>query len=457
MNFALTITAFLCVIWCNSRSSVNGQTTGISQVDDIASAINNQLNALLRQITSAQSVMSELSRSVASIPTRITQGLDAENATDNRDNSAWSGITSNFVDQAMTNPFVIIFSNQVNQLQRALTDISMSVQRMIDSGSRIITGAPKANAPEVLADESATESTPVTTAETTTTTEVPVATSNDTNLPGTDVPDTRASSGMSMFTRAIEMARQQMSQTQKTLAEMRESMQSMVATGSRVIVGDLGPTPIGTTLDIMQSVTREVHNMQSTMKRMNEEFNRAIAAGTRSIVGSGQIPKHYANEDAETLTGILTTALNELTEQLDRLQSAFNTLSNEVRMMASRTVNRIAPVSQPHQLNQQQQHHHHKLVKRADALVVNGLQRAAGEITQNLGALGGTLARIAGGMTGIRIPGSGVGLPNDSTRNSQIDESQRAFSGLNPIGVIGRGVGNIANSLSRIVPTSTGK
>lgn len=457
MNFRLTISVFLFICF-TEQSTVNGQATGISQVDDITSAINNQLNALLRQITSVQSVMVELSRSVASIPTRITQGLDGENATDNRDNSAWSGMTSNFVDQAMTNPFVVIFSNQVNQLQRALTDISMSVQRMIDSGSRIITGAPKANSPEVLADESTSEVSEVTQATTlaatTTTTEMPVAVASDNNSPATDIQDTRASSGVNMFTRAIEMARQQMSHTQKILAEMRESMSSIVATGSRVIAGDLGPTPIGTTLDIMQSVTREVHNMQSTMKRMNEEFNRALANGTRSIVGSGQLPKYYANEDTQMLTGMLTTTVNELTEQLDRIQSALNTLSNEVRIIATRTVNRISP-------SRGSLHHskskHHKLVKRADALVVNGLQRAAGEITQNLGALGGTLARIAGGMTGIRIPGSGVGLPNDSNRNSQIDESQRAFSGLNPIGVIGRGVGNIANSLSRIVPTSTGK
>lgn len=460
-----------------------GQAIGQSEVDNIASSLINQLNTLSRQISAIQGVASELSRNLAGMVqsgTRLVQRLQAESQSSGASGSGsdgWSGITSQFVDQTMQNPFVTLIVNQANQIQRALTDIGTQVQRMIDSGTRIITGAPGvgkvAQWPESVLYQDASQPTTTTAAPppstnsgtgsasntgTTTTT----TTSTDTHgisqtqsITGpaaqtagqtSQTANNASGSGAQIFTRTIELASQQMSQTQKVLQEVTHQVSTLLATGSRLVVGNRGPSPIETVLDVMQTVSREFDAIQGLLRQVNDQFNRMVVTSTRTILGTDGLPSHpshYADEEGNNLSQVVVTGLTELADQLERLQQAFTQLANEVSTLAVRTTNRILPGE-----HYSRSKVAHKLVKRADAMVVNGLQRAAGEITQNLGALGGTLARIAGGMTGIRIP---TGGENDN--RGLIDDSQRAFSGLNPIGVIGRGVGNIANSLQRIVPS----
>ena len=457
-------------------NGVHGQAS--NQVDNIASSLINQLNTLSRQISAIQGVATDLSRNLAGMfqtGSRLVQGLQAENQSTNESpDRGWSGITSQFVDQTMQNPLVVLMVNQVNQIQRALTDIGSQVQRMIDSGTRIITGAPHSDAfADALwyqdASQSPTTTTPApppatntgsgsasntgtTTTATTSTDTHGISQTQTVTGPAASAAGQASQSansasvnGAQILTRTIELANQQMSQTQRVLQEVTHQVSSLLATGSRIVVGNRGPSPIETVLDVMQTVSREFDAVQNLLRQVNDQFNRIIITSTRTILGTdglpNQVPRQYANEERNGLSEVVVTGLTELADQLERLQQAFTSLANEVSAFAARTTNRILPSHEKTHLNT------HKRVKRADALVVNGLQRAAGEITQNLGALGGTLARIAGGMTGIRIPSVG-----ESDNRGIIDDSQRAFSGLNPIGVIGRGVGNIANSLQRIVP-----
>lgn len=287
-----------------------------------------QFNILNRQISTVQNILTELSRSLSETVVTGTRAVSANT-------------------ESLASSFTPIIS-QLSALQQALNTVAVQAQRIVDSGSRVITGQPLAY-PE-------SEGTADTTASTTEKT----ATGSMITAPA------------EVFTRTVSTATRQLGQVTQIFEQLSKQMSSMLTTGARTLaVNRLNPTD--SVLEVIEDYTNQISLIQKSLRNANSQLNRLLENG---------------------------------------------------------------PFSSGNELHRS---------KRADTMVVNGLQKAATELTNEIGQIGGTLARIAGGVSGVRIPGI-----ESETRGA--DSSSAAFQGLNPVGVISRGVGNLASSLSRILP-----
>lgn len=346
----------VAVLLCGWRSCHCQSTEGLT------SAATGQFNALNRQLSVVQSVLSELSRSLGEVVNTGTR-------------------TVNSNTEALSASFTPII-NQLSTLQQALNNVATQAQKIIESSSRVITGQPLASA-ETL-DNSAT-AVPSATPQSEASTAAPATTAKIDTTSNKGTPSETAISQVAttgpalMLVRTVDATSKQLGQVTAVVDALSRQMTNILTTGARTLaVNRLNPAD--SVLDVMEEYVKQIADIHKSLKNVNDQFNRLIETGTFGG-GSG--------------TGL-------------------------------------------------------RRQKRADTLVVAGLEKAARELTREIGQIGGTLARVAGGISGVRIPGT------DSDNRGAQDGSASAFQGLNPVGVISRGFGNLASSLTRVLP-STGR
>ena len=245
----------------------------------------------------------------------------------------------------------------------------------------------------------------------------------------------------------------QLSSLQQALNTVASQAQRIIDSGSRVITGqplatDVDPSVAGAASKASVTESKNETATQSLLPTPTDFFVRTVEVASRQLA---QVAAQLRRRMSSVITtGARTLAVNQLNptdsvlevmedyvRQVSEIQKSLRTANNELNRLLEKGV--FGEGSS------------RRRMKRADALVVTGMQKAATELTREIGQIGGTLARIAGGISGVRIPG----MDGDGTRGT--DSSTAAFQGLNPVGVISRGFGNIASSLSRILPSSSGR
>lgn len=315
-------------MWMTGLLMVSGWSVCHCQSAEGTTSAAGQFNILNRQISTVQNILTELSRSLSETVSTGTRAVSANT-------------------ESLTSSFTPIIS-QLSALQHALNTVAVQAQRIVDSGSRVITGQPLAYFDsEGAADATASTSAPVTSG-------------------------SAITAPAEVFTRTVSTATRQLGQVTQVVEQLSKQMSNMLTTGARTLaINRLNPTD--SVLEVMEDYVNQISQIQKSLRSANNQLNRLLENG---------------------------------------------------------------PFSSGNGLHRE---------KRADTMVITGLQKAATELTREIGQIGGTLARIAGGVSGVPIPGA-----ESDTRGA--DSSLAAFQGLNPVGVISRGVGNLASSLSRIMP-----
>lgn len=283
----------------------------------------------------------------------------------------------------------------------------------------------------------------------------------------------------------------QLSAVQAILSELSRSMTETVNTGTKAVNSHTDSMASSFNILVSQlSTLQQALTSVSTQAQRIVESSSRIATGrplaapvdsvttaseTNQVESSGSSVSHSLAETAPAV--LLVRALDSATKQLTQMTSVVQSMSQGMSSMVqsgARTlaVNRLNPtdsvlevmeeytkqVTEVQKTMRNANNLLNRLLetgsfgdglqrqKRADTMVVTGLQKALNELTNEIGQIGGTLARIAGGVSGVRIPGLGT-----DTRGA---EDSSAFQGLNPVGAISRGFGNLASSLSRVLPSS---
>ena len=211
-----------------------------------------------------------------------------------------------------------------------------------------------------------------------------------------------------------------MGAAQKIAADLTQQLSKLVQTAGKVVTGNRDLSPIEAGLNSVSEMTRQFTEFQNVLRSLNNQFNRMLESGTKMISGD-ESPSLYADStnNASPADAIFAAA-QSLNEQAASLQRALTEMSSQLsRMIETSTRVITGNPSTPGNLRRQ---------KRADARIVEALQIATATMTRQLGQLGATMARIAGGATGVRVLGGGA-----SDSRGALD----SLSNLNPLAAIG--------------------
>lgn len=367
------------------QSDISNPMTGLT---DTFNSMVSTMNQLTSQFSLIQRTLSEvtsnLQRMVTS-STRIIGGNPMYQA------EPWNNVGNTILGSLED------ATRQIQSTASVLRDLNSSWSRLISSGSRLVSGlqdtpataAPATPAPPTKTDtgtSTGTLSSSQTTTNTTTITQGMGDSGTGSGPVGTaNNAFNRASNPTETILKASEALTEQMGAAQKIAGDLSQQLSKLVQTAGKVVTGNRDLSPIEAGLNSLSEMTQQFAQFQNVLRSLNNQFNRMLESGTKMI--GGDTPALYANS-----------------------------------------------------LNQ------NHLGGRADRVIIEALQASAAQVTRQLGQLGATMARIAGGATGVRALGGG------STPNSR--GSFDTLSNLNPLAAIGRQVGNIAGSLTRILPTS---
>jgi len=277
---------------------------GIPQVD-IPGAILTAFNEVTRQVQSIQSVLRDLngqfSRMVAS-GTRLVAGLQQD-----QPNIPGIGGANGLVGTVFGS--VNEITKQLTSVQRTILDINGQLQRMIETGTRMITG------PAFYADN---EITPPNIAEST----LKVLEDWTKQLQGIsgvlrDIQQQfsrTVETGSRMITgklqaegsgnsitslpiegvqSALNLLTQQFQTLQGVLRDFSSQLSRMVESGSRLVAGlqedqpslPSLPSPGDAALAVVGTLTQQFQAVQRVLSDLNSQLNRMVATGTRAIVG----------------------------------------------------------------------------------------------------------------------------------------------------------------------------
>ena len=242
----------------------------------------------------------------------------------------------------------------------------------------------------------------------------------------------RATNPTETIMKAADALNEQMGSAQIIAADLTQQLSKLVQTAGKVVTGNREISPIEAGLNSVTEMTRQFTEFQNVLRSLNNQFNRMLESGTKMI--GGDEPSLYADSSSTSTPGAghaIFAAAQALNEQAIAVQRALTDMSSQLSRMFE-TSTRV--------ITGNPRHHRQK---RADARIVEALQIATAQMTRQLGQLGATMARIAGGATGVRV----LGGASDS--RGALD----SLSNLNPLAAIGRQVGNIAGSLTRILPS----
>ena len=482
------------------------QPAGVPGVD-LPGVVVSQLSTLTKQLEGLQGILQSMSQQFSSMvrtSTRLVEGLQSDitnpmtglTDTFNALVSSMNQLTSQFaliqrtlsdvtsnLQRMVTSSTRIIGANPMYQAEpwtnmgetilRSLEDVTRQMEstaavlrdlngswsRLIESGSRLVSGLqseqqqqqqqqqvatapPPTPAPGTqTGSNSGTGSLASTQTVTNTTTVTQGLTGSDTNSGPAGVANNvinRATNPTETIMKAADALNEQMGAAQKIAADLTQQLSKLVQTAGKVVTGNRDLSPIEAGLNSVSEMTRQFTEFQNVLRSLNNQFNRMLESGTK-MIGGDESPSLYAdstNTNSASPADAIFAAAQSLNEQAASLQRALTEMSSQLsRMFETSTRVITGNPSTPGNLRRQ---------KRADARIVEALQIATATMTRQLGQLGATMARIAGGATGVRVLGGGA-----SDSRGALD----SLSNLNPLAAIGRQVGNIAGSLTRVLPS----
>lgn len=417
-----------------STPDITNPMTGLT---DTFNSLVSSMNQLTSQFSLIQRTLSEVTSNLqrmVSSGTRIIGGNPMYQA-----ESGWNNVGSTILaslDDA---------TRQIQSTASVLRDLNSSWSRLIESGSRLVSGlqtdtqtttvtkAPSSASGSGSGSDTMTSSQTVT--NTTTVTSGLSGTNSGTGPQGTATNViNKATNPTETILKAADALNEQMGAAQKIATDLTQQLSKLVQTAGKVVTGNREISPVEAGLNSVTEMTRQFAEFQNVLRSLNQQFNRMLESGTK-IIG-GDTPSFYTENTAgpnpDPAQSIFSAA-QALNVQVAAVQRALTTMSRQISQMFETTSKVITGTPG-----------HHRQ-KRADKRIVEALQIATAQMTRQLGQLGATMARIAGGATGVRVLGGGA------------SDSRGAFdslSNLNPLAAIGRQVGNIAGSLTRILPST---
>lgn len=232
----------------------------------------------------------------------------------------------------------------------------------------------------------------------------------------------------------------QLSSLQKSLTNVANQVERVVESGAKLISGDslssrqaataeIDPNnaPVVTLFRTVDLAAKQLAQVTTVVEEMSHYLSQMLVTGVKVL----EVNRQNATDN---VLEALEKSVNQIAASHKSL-SELNTQFSEMLRMATRSLRRKGSNSR---------------TARAESRLVTGIEKIANDLTREFGQIGNTLAKIAAGISGVRIPG----VSTDSRGN--LDNTTATFQGLNPLGVIRRGFGNVASSIAQVVPNVAG-
>jgi len=256
---------------------------------DIGSALVSQLGTFTRQVSGIQSVLSDLNGQVNRMiltGSRLVAGqASGEGPASVGDNAI----------QALTQ-----VTSQFQAMQRVLSDLSAQLNRMIASSTRLVAGQSSGDGPASIGDN-AIQSLAQVTGQLASVQRVLSDLSQQLNRmiqtgsrlvagqeAGSGSPAEAALSTLSQITAQFAAA-------QRVLSELNSQLNRMIQSSTRLVAGleeettttaaPAGPNPAEAALQAVNQFTQQFASMQRVLGELSGQLNRMITTGTRLVAG----------------------------------------------------------------------------------------------------------------------------------------------------------------------------
>jgi len=255
---------------------------------DLGSTIVSQLGTFTRQISGIQSVLSELNAQVnrmISTSSRLVTGLADESGPASAGDNALQALSQ--------------FTNQFAAMQRVLSDLSAQLNRMIASSTRLVSGQSSDNNGPASIGESALSSLSQITSQLASVQRVLTDLSSQFNRmieTGSRLVSGQESGSGSPAEAVLGTLTQITSQfaaAQRILGELNGQLTRMIASSTRLVAGldeetttASGPvSPAEAALQAVNQFTQQFASMQRVLSQLSGQLNRMIETGSRLVSG----------------------------------------------------------------------------------------------------------------------------------------------------------------------------
>ena len=290
---------------------------------DLPGAILSSFNEVTRQVNSLQSILSELNGQFARLVqsgARLVSGLEADSPSTPQIPGVGNlgGAGGGLVGAAIGS--VQQVTGQLSNIQRTIFEMTNQLQRMIETGSRIITGPlhyddsgapqlPNPNIAEaalktfsdwthqlqsingVLRELNQQWSRVIDTGSRMITGKL--VAEESTTSPGSIIPGIGSLPGSEAFQNALGLFTNQLTAIQRQLTEFSSQLSRMLETGVRAVAGLDGeatpapqtglPSPGESVLNVVNTLTHQFQQVQKVLQEMNGQLNRMLETGTRAV------------------------------------------------------------------------------------------------------------------------------------------------------------------------------
>jgi len=289
---------------------------------DIPGAILSSFNEVTRQVNSLQSILSELNGQFARLVqsgTRLVAGLEADSpSTPQIPGVGNFGAAGGLVGAAIGS--VQQVTGQLTNIQRTIFDMTNQLQRMIETGTRIISGplhydnngAPQLPNPNiadaafktfsewtqqlqsingVLRELNQQWSRVIDTGSRMITGKL--VAEESTPSPASIIPGIGSLPGSEAFQNALGLFTNQLTAIQRQLTDFSTQLTRMLESGVRAVAGLDGettpaphtglPSPGESVLNVVNTLTHQFQQVQKVLQEMNGQLNRMFETGTRAV------------------------------------------------------------------------------------------------------------------------------------------------------------------------------
>jgi hypothetical protein len=285
---------------------------------DIPGALLGSFNEVTRQINSLQSILSELNGQVSRLiqsGTRLVSGLDADSNTPTTPQIPNFGNTGGLVGAVIGS--VQQVTGQLTNIQRTIHEMTTQLQRMVETGSRIVTGPlhyddnslpqlPNPNIAEaalktfgewaqqlqsinsVLREMNQQWSRVIDTGSKMITGKLLAEDQSSSNPIG--IPGLGAVPGAEAIQSALNLLSNQFTSIQRALTDFSSQLTRMVESGVRAVGGLDGETasppsvnPGDAVLNVVNTLTQQFTQVQRVLQELNGQLNRMVETGSRVL------------------------------------------------------------------------------------------------------------------------------------------------------------------------------
>lgn len=289
---------------------------------DLPGAILSSFNEVTRQVNSLQSILSELNGQFARLVqsgTRLVAGLEADSPTPQIPGVGNLGSgTGGLVGAAIGS--VQQVTSQLTNIQRTIFEMTNQLQRMVETGTRIIAGPlhydsndapqlPNPNIAEaafktfsewtqqlqsingVLRELNQQWSRVIDTGSRMITGKL--VAEEPTTSPGSIIPGIGSLPGSEAFQNALGLFTNQLTAIQRQLTDFSSQLTRMLESGVRAVAGLDGettpapqtglPSPGESVLNVVNTLTHQFQQVQKVLQEMNGQLNRMLETGTRAV------------------------------------------------------------------------------------------------------------------------------------------------------------------------------